>query len=264
MTILKAEVTASAAPYVLISSEIFVLPRKIEPVKEFFKDYDVRVLVYLRRHDTWWESAYNQAVKTVANPRWRKGVEAFSKFTKRKNSNHGNYRALVDRWAAVFGKENIIVRPYEHQQNQPHIVADLFTSMGLASIAQQLAVEPERENESLSFFALNLIDIYQRADIAPEIRSRLLNYVLTQSEKSPRYSAAPPKLRRQLVDENREDYEYIAKEYLDRKDGQLFYDPLPDPNEPWRAPKKPTIASIVEATVQAMSNQPKKNWWTFK
>jgi hypothetical protein len=82
--------------------------------------------VYLRRHNEGRESAYNQAVKMVAKPPWEQGFESYVNFRKRKTPKHGCYRELVDRWAKVSGKENIIVRPYERQQNKPNIVNDIY------------------------------------------------------------------------------------------------------------------------------------------
>lgn len=51
------------------------------------------------------------------------------------------------------------------------------------------------------------------------------------------------------MERNLADYEYIAKEYMGRKNGILFYDPLPDPNERWRAPRHPSWANVVEHTL---------------
>jgi hypothetical protein len=123
---LDDEINKSVARQVLFSSENFVIPRTLEPVRQLFSDYDTRIIVYLRRHNEWRESAYNQAVKMVAKPPWEQGFESYVNFRKRKTPKHGCYRELVDRWAKVSGKENIIVRPYERQQNKPNIVNDIY------------------------------------------------------------------------------------------------------------------------------------------
>lgn len=250
---LKTEIEQTAARYVLFSAEnFFGIPSSIQPVQSFFADYDVRVVIYLRRHDSWWESAYNQAVKMTKKPHWDPGLESYIRYWRKKNPNYGNYRALVDQWADAFGKENIIVRPYEPQQNQPNIVSDFLSAIGMPSLIQQLDFLPERKNESLPFFTLSLIDIYKRANVAPEIRSNLIKHAMSVSEDSAQTSISSPTFRRRLVDENMQDYVYIAKEYLGREDGRLFYEPLPDTEETWKKPKYPTVIDIVEKTVQAM------------
>ena len=261
---LKTEIEQSAPHTVLISAEnFFGVPNSIEPVKAFFSDFDVRIVVYLRRHDYWWESAYNQSVKMVKKPAWNPGLEAYIRYSQKQHSNFGCYRTLVEQWTNVFGQSNIIVRPYEQQQNQPNIITDFLSAIGQAPLAQQFNIQPDRPNESLPFFTLSLIDIYKRANVDPEIRANLIKHAMSLAGNDERSSMCSPALRRRLVDENMQDYQYIAREYLGRTDGQLFYDPLPDPNEPWLPPKQPTMVNLVEQVVQTMSSQPKKSWWSL-
>ncbi len=266
---LKRELKETKAQQVLFSSEYFSMPYAIEPVKTFFSDYDTRIIIYLRRHDEWWQSYYNQAVKCVANPLWNSGFKQFVQFQKKNSPYTGNYRKLVNRWATVFGQENIIIRPYEAQQNQPNIVADLLCTIGFNDAALQLAHPLERVNESPSFFTLQLIDSYQRANIDSETRRELIKYLLLNSKQAAEHNEStpviPPRLRRQLIKENLADYEYIAKNYLGRENGQLFYDPLPDPKEPWEAPQRPNVVAIVEETIKAMEplKTAKKSYWLW-
>jgi hypothetical protein len=250
---LTAEIRASkTARAVLLSSEYFSNPKQLELTRNFFANYPLKVLIYLRRHDSWWESAYNQAVKTVVNPPWGRGIEAFIRFQKRKNPQHRNHRYLVDRWAAVFGADNLIIRPYEALQNQPNIVVDCLHALNLKDIAEKLNPQSDRINQSLSPLALSLIDSYQRAKLSEPIRARLIQSAYQLTEDTHQNSILSPQLRRQLVDENCADYEYIAKTYLKREDGQLFYQPLPDPNETWEPWSWPSLAKIVEMTVAAL------------
>lgn len=255
---LGQELERSACNQVLISSENFVIPRAIAPVRELFRDFDVRVVVYLRRHDGWWESAYNQAVKMVAEPPWGRGFERFLRFQRMRNPQYGNYRQLLGRWAEVFGAERLIVRPYEQQQNQPNVVVDLLQAMGRGDIARQMDIRPEHVNASLHGETVHLIDAFQRARIDPELRRRLIDHAMATAPSGVAQSLVEPGLRRRLVEENMKDYAFIARNYLGRKNGRLFLDPLPDPDEPWTVQPRPTPAAIVEATVQVLSGAPQK------
>jgi hypothetical protein len=105
---LDAEIRDSNASRVIISSENFCITRPTEPVRLFFKGLGVRIVVYLRRHDSWWESAYAQAVKMVAQPPYQCGFEHFLRFQRRQHPKFPNYRDLVDRWAYTFGWENVM------------------------------------------------------------------------------------------------------------------------------------------------------------
>lgn len=250
---LLSELQQSTANTVIFSSEMLVLPRPVDKVKEFFSKYNVKIVVYLRRHDSWWESLYNQAVKTVALPPWGRGFNSYLRYQYTKNKQLGNYRLLLERWAKVFGQENIIVRPYEKQQNKPNLVTDLLESIGFGDLGNDIITSPKRANESLSFQSLSLMEIYQNSDVSEDVRSRLVRHAQSLVIDEPRASILSPEMRRKLVDNNDKQYQFIARKYLGRKNGKLFLDPLPEPDDVWERPRQPTPVFIVEETVKALS-----------
>ncbi|MBK1723533.1 hypothetical protein CKO23_14965 [Thiocystis violacea] len=165
---------------------------------------------------------------------------------------------MLERWASVFGGTNIVVRPYERQQYAPDIVIDM-----LRTIAHDLGrrvddfpfldrISSPRRNASFSPSALQLMEIFQRAELPPEVRERLLRHARSGSAVEPKQSTLSPGRRLELIEENAADYAYIAREYMGREDGRLFYDPLPDPDEPWEPPKPLAPGQIVEETVKAL------------
>jgi hypothetical protein len=164
---------------------------------------------------------------------------------------------LLDRWSKHFGKENILVRPYERQQNQPDIVSDLLNTMEFSCVECQMPALTERRNESMSLHALGLVDAFQRADIDDVLRRRLIDYAQSLPGAGEKTSLVSPAYRLKLVEEQLADYEYIAREYLGREDGRLFYEPLPVPDPAWEAPVLATPAQIVEATLAAVGVKPR-------
>jgi hypothetical protein len=257
---LDREIADTSPSAIMFSSENFVIGTPLEPVRDFFGKDDVRILAYLRRHDSWWAAAYSQAVKAVSLPPWGQGIEGFIRFRKKRAPQGINYRHLLDRWAAVFGREHLIVRPYEQQQNEPDIVVDVLRAidldMGLSLKTSDTAILDaicsKRRNESLSPHALHLMEMFQRARIATDMHVRLIGYAKSLPASGSRQSILSPLRRLQLIEENAADYAYIAKEYLGREDGRLFYDPLPDPDEPWEPLKPLAPPQIVEETVRAL------------
>lgn len=233
---LEEEISSSSAEAVLLSSEMFTRQMPLQPVRELFSGYPVKIVVYLRRHDHWWESVYNQAVKTVTNPPWGSGIDEFLAFRRSGKGGFRYFGDLVDHWATTFGKENIIVRPYEREQNQPNIVVDILRAIGYGHVATDIPVEPEHINQSLSSAALERIDQYQRSDLDDDTRAQLIAKTKKRDSKTDPQSEIDPELRLQLVQENLQDYAYIAKEYLGREDGRLFWEPLPELDGPgsWR------------------------------
>ena len=188
-----------------------------------------------------------------ALPPWPRGVRGFVNFNRKNNKYYGNYRLLIDRWSEHFGKENILVRPYEPQQNTPDIVSDLLKTIGFSCGDSQRPALIGRDNESVSAYALGLIEVFQRARIDDELRNQLIAYVMSLPVENEKVSLISPEFRLKLVENELADYEYIAREYLGREDGRLFYESLPVPDPNWMAPAQPTPVQIVEATLAAIA-----------
>lgn len=111
---LKVEVTEHAGP-VLLSSENFYLypePEKLHKVLSeagLLKNRRAVIIVYLRRQDDAHESWYNQTIKAQAYTHTpQESVESFFGLW--------DYQAELERWANVFGRQNMLVRPYEKSQ----------------------------------------------------------------------------------------------------------------------------------------------------
>lgn len=250
---LLKEITPSTSK-VIISSEIFVRNAPLDLVKEFFSDFNIKIVVYLRRHDHWYLSAYAQSAKMKSMPPWRKGPLGFIKFSKKNNPKYINYRHLVDRWANAFGKENIIVRPYEKEQNQPNLATDFFGAIGCKELINNLPKMVNIENESLSIKSIQYMDIFQRVKTDNKTRTLLLEYTkslgINDGHKVSDFLNPESKIR--LIKENEVDYDYIAREYLERDNGQLFYEALPEVQENWKSIKWPSQEEVAEVVLKAL------------
>ncbi|MBK6584051.1 MAG: hypothetical protein IPG20_14330 [Gammaproteobacteria bacterium] len=244
---LLEEMRASDAQSVILSSEDFVLRGDIARVREFLSAFDCRIVVYLRRHDHWWLSSYNQAVKMVANPPWEPGINAYLQFCRKRKSARASHRELLERWAEVFGVPAICVRPYEAAQNEGGVVADFLRTTGLAELAAGAAGSSERVNESLAGDVVHILDLVQRARISPRMRETLKIKLLAERVAAPAAAVdlMRPRLRRRLIEENRPDYEYIARTFLGREDGVLFREPEPRGDEAWEAPPLPDKVAVI-------------------
>jgi hypothetical protein len=251
-----AEVTRSGAQAVICSSESFVIPGDIAAVRAFFAPLPVRIVVYLRRHDLWWPSVYSQALKMVEKPAWPAGMAGYLKAVRKGGSHRGRYLDLLERWAAVFGDDALIVRPYERQQNRPNIAADFLCAVGLQGLEEKLARGAEQVNETISARGLMLLEIYRRIDTDDRTRRRLINYAVRQMEGEAPLAMLSPETRRQLIEENMGDYREIARRYLGRTDGRLFFDDEPKSNGTWTAPSPLSTAEVLQETIRALGGKP--------
>lgn len=250
---LLRELSQHPTSNVVPSSEDFVLGGDPAVVRDFLAEFDVRVVVYFRRHDHWWLSFYNQAVKMVAEPPWESGIQAYLAFCRSRRNRPGRYRALVDRWAAVFSADRVIVRPFEQAQNPGGVAADFLRAIGQEELALEAARSPERVNASLGAETLHVLDLLQRAELDSATREMLTQRLLVAGADEAPADLMRPRLRRRLIDENLGDYEYIARRYLGRDDGVLFHEPIPEPDEPWEAPGQPSRARLVTLIARLMA-----------
>jgi hypothetical protein len=104
-------------------------------------------------------------------------------------------------------------------------------------------------NPSLPPRAVLLADLFQRLAVKPEAKQRLVTYALSLHRLGPHPPLLSPSARRRLVDDQLDNYGYIAREYMGRTDGQLFLDPLPEPDMPW----EPSMLTPQQAVEEALA-----------
>jgi hypothetical protein len=231
---------------VILSSEVFTNRGDIAGVRDFLAGWDVRIVVYLRRHDHWWASSYSQGVRMTPNPPWPPGFDGYIAW-QRARAHKGDYRKLLDDWAAVFGAERMLVRPYEREQNQPSIVADLLQTIGFPELARSVGAEVDAFNVSLGEREIALIDAIQHTDLPHVARKRLINAIAARPGQVKGGGFISPAERLRMVEENSESYAFIARTYLGRPDGVLFREALPDASLPWTPPPPASAQEIIES-----------------
>lgn len=256
---LHAEIDRYRPARVILSSEMFVKQGPLEPLREALAGFPVKVIVYFRRHDHWWESLYAQHLKTASQPpRHPPGAEAFIR-DRLKNGKlpSADYRWLAERWATAFGRDNLIVRPHERAQNVPDLVTDFMAAAGCADALAGLDTAVPWRNERLPADYIQLLETFRRINAPQEVRDRLRTWAVQTGLRQPageRNWLTSPAFRRELVDRAAGDYAWLAREFLGRADGRLFLEPPPDPGEPWSPPAALTARFLAEATIRAMTD----------
>lgn len=230
---LHKEATKKKYKSVIISSEDFMLNGPSENIKRFLDGWEVKVIVYLRRHDEWWESAYTQAMKMKSNPPWPRGVMGFINYHREKHSFFGNYEALLSKWEDIVGRNNIIVRPFEKQQLKDGLLSDFLNCINYHPVSIDALKQIKNENESISRLGVGLLDVFQRLDIDNDVRKHLINYAISLPREDISLSIISSEKKRILLDYYKLQYLEIAEKYLERADGVMFYAPLPEDQASW-------------------------------
>lgn len=245
---LKALIDCSNEKKVILSSEFFFLKSDgdLLGLRDFLSDYDVKIVLYLRRHDLWIESLYNQAVKTARNPPWGKGVQSYLDFQLKRPNISFDYLDIVGRWADVFGKKSILVRPFEKQQFfKKDLISDFLNTVGVPFKSRPSGTE-DHSNASLSVRILDFVDSINRVDgIAEHDKAIAIRAVSELTRNDQKRFAISPSQRLALIEQFESSYNEIAHEYLGRPDGKLFFDSLPKLDEEWREPEKVSLSQAL-------------------
>jgi hypothetical protein len=220
---------AALGDRIVLSSEVFV--DVLGELTSYFST--IRVIVYLRRGDTMIESAYNQRVKhePIYTP-FYKGRWYYLMYTE-----------ILAPFVQMFGKESIMVRPFEKSQFVGGtIVSDFLNCIDVDS-SESFVIPEDRLNTSLTPDTLEykrlLNTICTQHEARFDLADPITQYSEQERQRNPAAHERPylqsPSERISLLKQLEADYAVIAREYLGREDGRLFYNPLPDPNEPWQA-----------------------------
>jgi peptidoglycan/xylan/chitin deacetylase (PgdA/CDA1 family) len=195
-----------------------------------------RIVLYLRRQDSYAESLYNQHVKAgVTFP----GTfdEHFARYRERYD-----YRRMILKLGAVFGAENILVRPYEKQQFYGDtLFADFMHHVFDQEIAGCYALPERDQNARLDRDALEFKRIINRLEGPKEHKFQIGKYLIRYCESiDPRIRQAfqahgllAPEQRIQLLQAFADGNAWIGRECLGRPDGALFLEPWPSRDDAW-------------------------------
>jgi hypothetical protein len=185
--------------------------------------YDVKVVVYLRRQDQLYSSFYNQDVKGMRQ--W--GASAYE-FYQTHQIFRSDYHEMLDRWSGVFGKQNIILRPFESGQwPDGDIVRDFCSSLGVKPLSSRY----EDRNESLGMTQLYLKRCLNRVGFDKEQNDSIINVLTKICPEEPAKNCLY--VHRGLYGQYRKHWEEVnsalSRDYLQGK--PLFDEPLPKPGE---------------------------------
>jgi hypothetical protein len=219
---------------IILSSEfLYVLDYPgIEKIKSLFQNLSTKIIVYLRREDYLMSSGYNQMVK-------RRGVTENILDWWPKNLDQIRWSdTQLANWSDVFGEENIIVRPYEKGQfYSGDIFSDFLHALGL-DLTEDFELPEKKINVSYRADTLEFMRLFNRLKFEEkqlkQLDWALQDYSANCNENHWPYGPLPSSDRIKIIEHFAEVNASIARKYLKRNDGRLFYDPLPAIHEDWK------------------------------
>jgi hypothetical protein len=231
---LKRDIMASQARRVIISSEIFTenytragFMSLLDVFSRLFRR--VTVLVYLRRQDLWLESNWARLVKI-----------GYTELTFEEYADQEmpwNYHELLSLLADVFGRSNLVARPFERGQlHGRDAVTDFLNVAGIEIDLPVAEITPRN-----SFPPMELLELFRILNkVVPRMEERLpfANFLqnLPFAYDNARYALFTAEARQRFLNMCRESNHRVAVEFLGRESGELFVE-----SEPSSLPRYPGL-----------------------
>ncbi|TDE34251.1 hypothetical protein [Antarcticimicrobium sediminis] len=149
---LLAAIEASPAETVILSSEAFggldMTTERVARVRDKLSDFEVFILAYIRRQDSYLLSAYQEGVKN--------GSTHVFKFKSYRNNQQLAFNRRLTPWREVFGEDNVIIRPFDPRfWPENRLEFDFLDTIGAPR--DKIAPLEKPANESLDYRSVEIM-----------------------------------------------------------------------------------------------------------
>jgi hypothetical protein len=223
---------------ILLSSELIAWSSEAE-IEDFCRkvqeQFDIKVVIYVRRQDNIIMANYNQLVKVGLQ---QNGLDHVLE----SDIALFDYLRIISPWAKCLGKENVIVRPYERQQfHRGDIRHDFMHHVFGVEFSAEYELPSKDSNPRLHPLAIAYKLRLYKVILDPKIVGNFNDALLSYSREADTSDTGilssqallSPSVRNDIIDHSSATNQLIARDYLGRKNGILFYDPLPDSGDRW-------------------------------
>ena len=231
-----------------------------------------RVVIYLRRQDEFYRSAYLQWTikhKTCFGPtprfdQWFSWPPDLSSDGLRDADL--DYHALVEPWAEVFGAENVVVRVLEKNQL---VDGDLLRDFCLASElpAVDCDFDIPKANVSYNMELHDMLGMYNSVFEEPTYSADMVAF-LDAVAKDTFFSRSffsrgtlSPNRRIEILQRCEESNRKVARVFLGREDGVLFREPWPSPDDPHEPYRGLSLEKLVPILLHIIQKQDQRIGW---
>jgi hypothetical protein len=220
---------------IIISSECLLM--QTVNLNEFFNilpHKNIRIIIYFRRQDYFITARYRELVKgnqIILTPsEW---IE--------QNTFPNEYLGILNKLSRYIDRKNIIVKVYEKEQFVKGTLFSDFLDIFNMKLTEEFVVSKKNFNPHLSRDALEfnrLVNTVFSSQNSPYLFSGMLTQYSLKNESDDKFkfksdSLFSPHRRMEIYNRCKPVNTKIAREYLKRENGKLFFAPPPDLNETW-------------------------------
>jgi len=258
---LKKQINTIKPKNVIISSEIFTTtkyfynPNTIALVKKILEEHETKIVIYLRRQDDFLRSLYCQFMKSPLPNKVPNTILLTENHTNKNMAKirefvgelkyQANYHSTLELWKNSFGIKSVIVRVFEKEQmRNGNVVDDFLATINFTLKDGNKSLKfSDFKNVSYSGKVIKLINLIESASQIRRLPKGKYWYLYTKfaflrmdsriklamllSRFIPDFLVSEELLseedRESIMKEFEESNQKVAKEYLGREDGKLFY-----------------------------------------
>lgn len=259
----KSKIDKSKASNIIISYEGFTNPsfntNKIKELKNNFKEYNIKIIIYIRRSVDFFVSAWQHSLKhnfTGANVQKLKLSLYLLETTLEKR-----FSDVISSYSNIFGIDNIILKPFEKEQFKNNdLINDFLDTIGIENIKYSNNIE--KKNESLNISVCKIAYYFGflnfKSFISNDIYQNLLDISATDKEDGKPIELLSNEEIKNVCDKNYPFECKLAKEFLGRN--ELFVNKYPSLiNDKNRKPKpfeaKPEYWKVIDLAFMELTMQ---------
>lgn len=183
----QEQIEAAGCENIIMSSEDFVLlesnAESIERLREFFSAFSVKVIAYVRNPVDFIVSLYSHAVRSRAVM-----CDVFEYVDSHFNFRSADYAVRLQPWVKVFGRESIVVRPYDKNEFVNNNIVDDFAS--IIGFQGELTQKERTSNVGVHPWLVSAYLEVAKADIAEDQKVERLGELLQIGANLPKANAA--------------------------------------------------------------------------
>jgi hypothetical protein len=229
----RATAVGNEVHSLVLSDEDVSTRTDLSPLEPFKEHFDVKIVFSMRRQDLWLESWYFQNIKWQWIPKFSHCT--FDEFLAQRDDFHWiHYDQFVRQLEEKFGAENLLLNVFEKDQMPDGPVLSFCRQIGLTDLdgfTDSPHFNSSMSAEMVEFLRHMPLDTFKppERDLIRRAFERVdqneLGHNGKQSERLMKRD-----LREAILGEYQDGNRAIAQRFFQR--GELFLDPLPDPDAP--------------------------------
>ena len=216
---------------IILSSEYFSEPGiPYDALENFYtifrRTHEPKILIYLRRQDYWIQSRYAHGIRIPEIME----TEKLDGLCLQRYIKKCTLRPILETYSSIFGTDNIHVRCYEKEQyNGGNIFTDLLYVLGLGITDERYIFPDKPINTNLPQYALEFIRILNKNNPSPSAKWLLDNEIRKATDITFRdWQFLSTAERMKILNAFKDENNWIARTFLGRESGILFYEELPN------------------------------------